>query len=1052
MSTASVVNSSVNVSLSATPNNYGVTHISLGSIPDNVAWSKAVLVRKYSGYPQNIYDGNQIYSIDNKNLIVKVDTVSTSSTPINKITAITPLTSFTSPETLTTSDIILGTTPIVFSGISIGSSVGKDSTFTFSSTAVASVTPVDTSTTGGGFAVSDLVTVKISKVTESSQPNEYGLSGHYHVYDTLGTNNAVSQNPGIDTASIEAQKFAPTKAYYALFLQYAPDYAATQSNTGKLWKKAGEVSSIIVKDTGTADNLAAHLPKFYIRESQAGETNDLLDFLKLFAFQLDVYKTQALNVFYSTNVTTADEELLKLLLKQFGVPFSNVVDISQARTLAANIVKIYKESGSLVGLKTLIEAYTGYGSNITAGRNYFPDYNSSSFEESTDSWVMGNSFGLLSRVGPIDTGTIGTSSYTFSAYEDSKLGYNGLGPEFIVTSATNSTLVATTELDSRIKPGQAVSVVAGAGAFSTGTFITSVDYATNTVKLNKPVSTSLATATVRVSTNLVSGMAKLVGSSTVATTVTMTMGPKKATTTATATATTAVSITPPVASVEDYVINPNVPYGTYVVSSTTTSGTQNLVLSKSVTLTSGSAITFSRNAAEKIGALSTYIPVETGKPYSFRYFVNSGTAISGATTGTANANIEWYDRKGSLISTSVTGTTTVSTASSTTMKWLPVSTKEIAPANAVYASPKITVNNVLNTTAWYLDSAQFDYPLEIIKKQVVTATTARVVTSIPHNYSITRPGTSDPTSVLITGVGAPFDGTFNIYEIDTPTSFKYTISSTSTTAEVTATGYVVGSANFEDARKVTIDILPNRINLVTNPSFESSTNFWGTSVSASTGAGVNCSLTSTTAAGAAVAGTKALQMSTTSDGNISVFGYSGTIVNKIITNYTTPFVIEPSVAGLKDIYYALSLYTKADTTPRDVYVEIYWYKDAAGTLPSDINVKSVGSTIMNSTSSWTRYSVIAQSPSDAQAAVLEVHVVGAVAGEKHFIDSVLFEKSYTLNPYFDGSFDGQNYTADRDSMWELEGIANSSRSYLYLNRVGNSGRLVNIITDGLYYG
>jgi hypothetical protein len=67
----------------------------------------------------------------------------------------------------------------------------------------------------------------------------------------------------------------------------------------------------------------------------------------------------------------------------------------------------------------------------------------------------------------------------------------------------------------------------------------------------------------------------------------------------------------------------------------------------------------------------------------------------------------------------------------------------------------------------------------------------------------------------------------------------------------------------------------------------------------------------------------------------------------------------------------------------------------------------------------------------------------------YYIDNVLVENSNTLNYYFDGSFDGQNYDPDRDSMWQ--GIEHYSPSHLYYNRVSNVGRIDTMIPNVMYY-
>jgi phage tail-like protein/uncharacterized delta-60 repeat protein len=928
----------------------------------------------------------------------------------------------------------------------IGTSLGKDAKFSVSSTGIT----VSPDYRGTGYAVNDLVaahTNVLSGLIETAQPNEYGLSGVYHAYDIAGTNTAVTTNPGLTTASEVAQESLPKKAYYALFIQYAPTYTASQINTGFQWSKVGETSSILVKDTGTVDALTSHLPAFYLRDSETSVGNDLRDFLKVFAFQLDVYKTNSANVFYNTDITTADETLLNLLLKEFGVPFANVGDVAQARTLAANIIKIYKDSGSLLGLETLIEAYTGYGSEITVGRNLLQDYNSSSFEENTGFWFPVKDFTThspsLTSVGPVDNNVM--------SFSDSAAGYGKLNVSVTSASCLTSSTTVTGTFDATLKVGSVLAVVGGTGVLSNGTVITSI-LSTNTFRINYPPTTALSGASLRASSNMVTGMGKVVVGTTVATTASFYLGPKKANTTASATSTTAISVTPYIVEANDYVIGETIPYGTYVVSTAASSATsQNIVLSTTTTLTSGSTLTFSRNAAEKIGAQASWLTVAPDKPYTFSMFFNSGSSITGTAVATASVAITWRDRTGKVINNvnGINSSTTVSVAAGTTNKWVPAISQGVSPSNALYAEPKFSITNITSTSSWYVDAAQFEGPINVVKKEIPTATTVKITTETEHYFNSTRYGLSGANYVTVTGLGYPYDGDFPIAAIDTPTSVTYTISATSVASETSVIGGLVASNSpYEDARKTIVDVLSNRINLVTNPSFEVDTYFWGNASTASTSAGVNCAIATSTAQ--VNFGFSALRLTSSTAAPMSVQGYAGTIVSGIITNYKTPFSVDRSTST-EESFYTLSFYTKAASASKTCYSEIYWFKDDEGTVPSDIKIKEVGASTVNSTTEWIRNSVIGRAPEDAKTAKVEVHFVTTTSNEVHYLDNVLFEKSYSVSAYFDGSFDGQNYTDDRDSIWETGGIPNKCRSHFYLNRVANTGRLKTTLTDGLYY-
>ena len=1052
MASSSVVNASINVSLSATPNNYGVTHIAVGALPDNVAWKDAVIVRKYAGYPQNINDGDQVYSIKNTNAVAQV--IATGSggavTGVSLIDSISYYSDlFPLPNEYDLKAV---------STVSVGNSIGSGAKVTILASAPSGLS-VSSGNGGLNYAVNDILTIQTNALqgfTETSEPNEYGLSGYYHLYDTLGITTATTANPKTIAASTSAQENAPVKAYYSLFISYIEDYTGINNPTSLKWKLAGTASSILVKDTGTVNTLASHLPAFYLRDAQSGNSNDLLDFLKVFAFQLDVYKASSNNVFYSTNIATADEDLLKLLLKQFGVPVTNITDIAQARTLAANIVKIYKESGSLVGLQTLIEAYTGYGSEFIYGTNKMPDYNSSSFEENIGFWSL-KPFSAadlpvsFTSAGPYE---VVSTTTTVAAFTNGAKGYGDLG--YVVSSAscaTNSTTVTGT-FTSDLKVGAALSVVGSTptGVLRPGTVVTNI-LSTNTFRINFPPSVALSNDQLNTSTNMVTGMGKLIMATAASNTLTLVLGPKKAFPTSSVTNTTMVGIVPAAAAVNDYVIATGVPYGTYVTAITTPSpGFQTVVLSTAVSsLSTSTSITFSPTAAEKIGSQSAWIPVEEGKPYSFSYYFNSGEAITGTSMGTVSASISFKDRNGVPIGTYGTGSiysSPVGATWSNTGVWKDVVAQWQAPAGAVYAEPQIQITPVTNTAAWYIDAAQFNHPVRVVQKEIVSSTVAKLTTEDQHNFFATRYGGSDPNYVYVSGLGAPYDGQHPIVAIETPTSVKFSISSTSTAPATATSGWIVSNPPFEDARKVTVDVLPNRINLITNPSFEVNTNFWGTSTNASSGSGVNCLIVSSNEA--SNFGLKSLKLTSSSAAKMSVFGYAGEFNSGTITSYTTPFKVDRSSQS-EEIFYTFSFYSKAAVTSENTYAEIYWYKDDAATIPSDIKAKEEGSKKLNSTTSWTRNSVTGRVPEDARTAKVEIHIETTTASETHYIDNALFEKGFTEDTYFDGDFDGQNYSDNKDSVWETAGVPHACKSYFYLNRVANTGKLKAVITDGLYY-
>lgn len=1000
---------SLQVNIQATPNNYGVTHIAIESLPTSAAWTRGRLVRKYTGYPQNVNDGVVIADFTNNNFVLQVTTVSTG---VITGVAVKNVGTYATTSTVVASSNIAG--------------VGTGATFTVSTNSV-------TLTSGGsGYAVNDLIVLPYSSInssyTQTYQPNSYGLYGLKHYYDTVGGITATTTNPATVAASVTP---TDTRAYYSFFLDYF------DKNITSYCILSGKASSVLVKDTGLHQYLLDHLPAFYQRISQVGDSNDLVDFLKVFAFQLEVYKTQTTNVFKLTSTATSDEELLKLLLKQLGVKSADIPDIAQGRELARNIIKSYKESGSYRGVGTTIEAYTGYGATITKGRNIIHDYNTSSFETGTGFWYLDPASTSASGYFPTLTATAPVVG-SVVAFNNGATGYGATGPSVISASWSTSGTTITGVFSSDLKPGAALSTASGTGVLVNPTYVTAIT-GTNTFSITPPATTGTTSATLRASTNLIGGMGVVVGATTTATTASFYIGPKRALTTGAVTASTIANIRPNTAAVNDYVIGTNVPWGTYVVSATSPTATQQvLTLSSAISATSGETLYFSRNAKDKIGALPAWLPVIASAPYTFSMYVNQGSL----TANTASAKISWYDRSGNVISTSSTGTNASITATAgTTNKWLPIVVQGLAPSNAVYAEPAFSITNVTNATSWYVDAAQFEVGSSVSFKEITTATTVQLTTPTPHYFSTTRTATLTGSNyIVVNGLGTPYDGTFAVSSTPTPLTVQYNIPSTSVVAMTPVTGgYVSAQTPYDEAKSVTIKLTPSRKNLITNPSFESAA-FTGGATTTHNWAATNATIAASTSP--TLSGSNSLKVTSTGASAMTVTGYAGAVSSGAFINGTDPFSVTTPTSTNPTVYYTFSFYMQTSGTQRNVTASINW------------NVGTASTSVISSTSyaagSWVRHSVVGAVPVGASTATVSISVASTGAGEIYYIDDVLLETGSTLRPYFDGSYDGQSYTKNKDSVWEVGGVPNGCASYLYNNRVGGLNRLKGILSNEVF--
>ena len=171
--------------------------------------------------------------------------------------------------------------------------------------------------------------------------------------------------------------------YYTLFVR------ETVHNT---WQNAGTATGVAVKDYNTTQSLMDYLPSIVKSnipyDTSLDSNNDFLyRFLKLFAFQLDLYKTQTENISNRYDVANLDGRLIPRFMEQFGITYEPYIGLKQSRIFLRNIARLYQNKGTLSGTREFIKAYAGYDNKIVLGKNLMLDQNDSSFEQSIGSWA-----------------------------------------------------------------------------------------------------------------------------------------------------------------------------------------------------------------------------------------------------------------------------------------------------------------------------------------------------------------------------------------------------------------------------------------------------------------------------------------------------------------------------------------------------------------------------------------------------------------------------------------------------------------------------------------
>ena len=187
--------------------------------------------------------------------------------------------------------------------------------------------------------------------------------------------------------------------YYSLFIF---------KNDDKAWIKAGDALALSSGDFGYSNKLYEYVPNVYKLQSLAdplsgNDNEDLKKFLSLFGFQLDL-------TYSYTNLLTNRYDIQKVcgllipaLMQELGLAHEPEIGYQQERILIQNATRIYKERGTILGLKEYIKSYSGYGitsataapnppvEGVTVGKNLILDYNDSSFEEGKGHWASSDS-------------------------------------------------------------------------------------------------------------------------------------------------------------------------------------------------------------------------------------------------------------------------------------------------------------------------------------------------------------------------------------------------------------------------------------------------------------------------------------------------------------------------------------------------------------------------------------------------------------------------------------------------------------------------------------
>ena len=238
------------------------------------------------------------------------------------------------------------------------------------------------------------------KVMRSPYGYPVNITDGTNVYTTTKVENNLFY---IDNINLAKPKFY----YYSLFVR---------ETTQDTWVLAGKVIGFAVPNYGSGDRLYNLMPNItkittpYVA-STPGDNEDLRAFLSLFGYQFDYIKGLANTIFQRYNFEQMSDNVIPLLLNQFGIDYEPEIGFQNSRVLVRDSVQLSKEKGSAQGVREYIKAFTGWAcpsptddailpvvEGLKVSHNLMLDYNDSSFEESIGRWASSDNSGTLRHI------------------------------------------------------------------------------------------------------------------------------------------------------------------------------------------------------------------------------------------------------------------------------------------------------------------------------------------------------------------------------------------------------------------------------------------------------------------------------------------------------------------------------------------------------------------------------------------------------------------------------------------------------------------------------
>lgn len=174
-----------------------------------------------------------------------------------------------------------------------------------------------------------------------------------------------------------------------------------------VWRVAGDTVTLVPirhssfapdKTTlvDTKNKLLDILPRVYTTSTQSpidevDPNSELAIFLDAFSFELDIALTYADLLLPVSSWQYISPEILNLQSTQFGIEVEPYIATKQQRKLVRNAISVYQNKGTLKGIETFVESYTGYAPTVTSSPNLILSTQDSTFTKGVGFWrAIGN--------------------------------------------------------------------------------------------------------------------------------------------------------------------------------------------------------------------------------------------------------------------------------------------------------------------------------------------------------------------------------------------------------------------------------------------------------------------------------------------------------------------------------------------------------------------------------------------------------------------------------------------------------------------------------------